>query len=585
MSISSHKPVLMDHATITRLAESAFPEPVYGNVTWQTLLSRPDTLTDSMCAGLATCPPEGFLALHQHTQAEIYYILSGTGTVEIDGKRHAVSGGSILWIPGDAVHGVFCGPGETLHWLYVFPEARFEDIIYRFQEPKTNIFLATCHAILEINANVDIHLASFISIKSAVTATSTAALEANPNATPIKFHEINGTSHFTALFAPSLGGSRLLSVAPTFWNMPTILRIISRAAMPFTGPQMVENYNEIRRIIAEVQPDLTVVDNLFTPGMTAARQMGIKWMILSPNTLKDLALPLQPRAAFFWKYPCVGTALSFPIPWHLIPLNVLYVFILIFFMIFDNHARAARKYVTEKTGARIFDQAEFSSPQPYLTILMASHPEFDFLMDYKPENIIPCGPIMRPVSPVRSVDSELENWLARGPTVFVNLGTLSWTTEDQAVEMAKAIRSVMIEWHDHDNHQDGRLQVLWKLKQTPDGHTEYETGNVVCSVNHGGANSFWEAVCAGVPQVVLPVWADTYDYAQRAEYLGIGKWGSKTSAPRYGAQELGSALHQVLMGPSASRMQVRARLLAKLRAQKGEGRDVAAKHIVESVGR
>ncbi|KAF0322545.1 cupin 2 conserved barrel domain protein [Colletotrichum asianum] len=128
-------PVLMDHSTITKLAESAFPEPLYGNVTWQTLLSRPDTLTDSMCAGLTTCPPEGFLALHQHTQAEIYYILSGTGSVEIDGKRHAVSGGSILWIPGDAVHGVFCGPGETLHWLYVFPEARFEDIIYRFQEP------------------------------------------------------------------------------------------------------------------------------------------------------------------------------------------------------------------------------------------------------------------------------------------------------------------------------------------------------------------------------------------------------------------------------------------------------------------
>lgn len=89
-----------------------------------------------MCAGLATCPPEGYLALHQHTQVEIYYILSGTGSVEINGERHRVSSGSILWIPGDAIHGVFCGPGETLHWLYVFPEARFGDITYRFLDAK-----------------------------------------------------------------------------------------------------------------------------------------------------------------------------------------------------------------------------------------------------------------------------------------------------------------------------------------------------------------------------------------------------------------------------------------------------------------
>lgn len=53
--------------------------------------------------------------------------------MEIDGVRHHVSEGSVLWIPGDAVHGVFCCADETLKWLYVFPEGGFEKIIYRFK--------------------------------------------------------------------------------------------------------------------------------------------------------------------------------------------------------------------------------------------------------------------------------------------------------------------------------------------------------------------------------------------------------------------------------------------------------------------
>jgi quercetin dioxygenase-like cupin family protein len=86
-----------------------------------------------MCAGIATCPSNGTLALHQHTQAEIYYVLAGSGQVEINGVRHHVTEGTVLWIPGDAMHGVFCGLDETLKWLYVFPEGRFEDIKYRFK--------------------------------------------------------------------------------------------------------------------------------------------------------------------------------------------------------------------------------------------------------------------------------------------------------------------------------------------------------------------------------------------------------------------------------------------------------------------
>ncbi|KAI1042031.1 hypothetical protein LB505_012154 [Fusarium chuoi] len=127
-------PVILDGNQINQTAFSSFPDTKYGTVIWQTLLSKPSTSSDSMCVGIATCPSNGTLALHQHSQSEIYYVLEGSGQVEIEGVRHHVKAGTVLWIPGDAMHGAFCGPDETLKWLYVFPEGRFEDIIYRFKD-------------------------------------------------------------------------------------------------------------------------------------------------------------------------------------------------------------------------------------------------------------------------------------------------------------------------------------------------------------------------------------------------------------------------------------------------------------------
>ncbi|CAN9081735.1 unnamed protein product [Alternaria alternata] len=126
-------PVIMHAEKVSDLASDSFPDATFGNVVWKTLLCNTNAASDNMCAGIATCPPNGTLALHQHTQAEMYYVLSGSGQVEIDGIRHHVNEGTVLWIPGDAVHGVFCGSDETLKWLYVFPEGKFEKIVYRFK--------------------------------------------------------------------------------------------------------------------------------------------------------------------------------------------------------------------------------------------------------------------------------------------------------------------------------------------------------------------------------------------------------------------------------------------------------------------
>jgi hypothetical protein len=203
----------------------------------------------------------------------------------------------------------------------------------------------------------------------------------------------------------------------------------------------------------------------------------------------------------------------------------------------DPRAREIAKYVGKELGTELVTMGTLMlSPLPGQKILSATRPELDFPLAKIPEHIFPCGPIIRPVKPVTELDPELATWLARGPTVLICLGTHRYFEEDEAVEMAMAIKHLLDMWEDDDEIGGirGKLQVLWKLKKpaksnlfvggedysTGPGSHVYSllagpiqddrlrivdwikpqpmavllTGQVVCSVNHGGANSFNEAV-------------------------------------------------------------------------------------------
>jgi hypothetical protein len=95
---------------------------------------------------------------------------------------------------------------------------------------------------------------------------------------------------------------------------------------------------------------------------------------------------------------------------------------------------------------------------------------------------------------------------------------------------------------------------------------------------------------AGIPQVVLPQWYDTYDYATRVEYLGIGLYGNNVAGhtckvdvenykapPMIDAKEFGSALLKAVGAKQGDGDAIRekARALGKL-CQKSGGRVQAA---------
>ncbi|KAF2658119.1 RmlC-like cupin [Lophiostoma macrostomum CBS 122681] len=129
------KPVVLSPAAISAREPERFPPDTKGgNVTWKTLVSSPQTPTDTFSSGIATCEGggEGHLELHRHAHAEIYHVISGRGVVIIDGREYDVEKGSVVYIPGDAEHGVRCVGEEDLVWLYVFAADRFGDVVYRF---------------------------------------------------------------------------------------------------------------------------------------------------------------------------------------------------------------------------------------------------------------------------------------------------------------------------------------------------------------------------------------------------------------------------------------------------------------------
>lgn len=109
-------------------------DPQKGRLGWRTLFSSDLTPTDGLTAGVAIVEPGGWLGLHRHDPAEIYYVLEGSGTVTIDGRDHPIAAGSAVFIPGNADHGARNTGSTVLRFLYAFPVDSFGDVEYRFTD-------------------------------------------------------------------------------------------------------------------------------------------------------------------------------------------------------------------------------------------------------------------------------------------------------------------------------------------------------------------------------------------------------------------------------------------------------------------
>ncbi|KAJ3488220.1 hypothetical protein NLG97_g6239 [Lecanicillium saksenae] len=471
---------------------------------------------------------------------------------------------------------------------------------------QANVFLATAHELLQLDAKLEVHICSFQSLEEPVSAIRHLNGGQLENSR-LKFVSLAGPSWKEALFGrPEHQFQELNDIRPTVWNVAKAAKL-TRIACPWTTEELCGLVKDIEKVIQDLSPDITLVDNLFTPAVTICYKLKPKWMVLSPNTYKEFALAHQPNQQYYWKYPPPRSTIPFPVPWYQMPL----VYYMVRKMYLNHNDAFMLEHAAKMKQLIDTEYADWAYisivPPEGLKILLATRPEIDFPFDVMPKHMIPCGPIVRPSAQVQDADPGLAKWLAQKSTVLVNLGTHASYDENHARSMAGALDSLLKK----ANTLGKPLQILWKLnaREYTDDPTvmlkefmsewadavrivswlEVEpisiltSGHIVCSVNHGGANSFFEAVSAGVPQVVLPVWGDTYDFAKRAEWLGVGKFGSPSYAPKVDKKELGKALKQVVLGPEAVKFRAKATQLAGLCKQDGGGRSIAAKTILREI--
>ncbi|MGB5871535.1 MAG: cupin domain-containing protein [Albidovulum sp.] len=109
-------------------------DPVYGDVTWRTLISADRTPSADFLLGVAEFPAHGVLNLHRHAPPEFYLCTAGSGVVTIDGVENHVTAGTAVFIPGNAEHGVKAG-ADGLTFAYGFAQNAFSDIEYVFSNP------------------------------------------------------------------------------------------------------------------------------------------------------------------------------------------------------------------------------------------------------------------------------------------------------------------------------------------------------------------------------------------------------------------------------------------------------------------
>ena len=202
----------------------------------------------------------------------------------------------------------------------------------------------------------------------------------------------------------------------------------------------------------------------------------------------------------------VSSGFPFPLPWYYVLANIYLIFQAVVSLIVSSRVRMLAS--TRKEHGITATTRGYVEKTLYITPAL---PEIDFPL-IMPKNITACGPILLPEIPVSESDPELTAWLQKRPTVLVNLGSLAASDASSTRELAIGLRIVL--------EQCADLQVLWKLtsdrysdeclgqilsRELNEGRVRIvnwlvadplailQSGHVVCSVHHGGANSYYEA--------------------------------------------------------------------------------------------
>lgn len=125
------RPLVISEGDVVR---DSWDDTAKGVLGFRALFSAGITATQALTAGIADLNAGGWLGLHRHPPAEVYYLVEGHGTVTLEGVDYPVSAGSAVYIPGDTEHGIRNTGPTPLRFFYAFAVDSFDDVTYRFSQ-------------------------------------------------------------------------------------------------------------------------------------------------------------------------------------------------------------------------------------------------------------------------------------------------------------------------------------------------------------------------------------------------------------------------------------------------------------------
>ena len=158
---------------------------------------------------------------------------------------------------------------------------------------QANVMLAVLHELLQ-HRDLDIHIASFRQLQSRV-----AEVGSGPN--HATFHAFQAPSMYDCIRRDGL--EPVLPHPPGVWNAHSTYRRAFECVLCWNSREYMDIYESCKELINDLNPTAIVIDPLFPQGIDACTSLRRKYLVLTPVTLKEIVIAVQPRLEHFWKYP------------------------------------------------------------------------------------------------------------------------------------------------------------------------------------------------------------------------------------------------------------------------------------------
>jgi MGT family glycosyltransferase len=344
--------------------------------------------------------------------------------------------------------------------------------------------------------------------------------------------------------------------APVF-RKPTIEQLEGFIAPTFEALCDGARYVDERlvEIIGELEPDVIVEDNVVSfPALPACGRPWVRIVSCNPAEVKDPLVP-PPFSGYPSDERSGWNAYRAEYARTLGPLHE----------DFDTFCR--------ERGAPRLDRLEFVHTSPWLNLLL-----YPAEVDYPRER--PLGETWHNLeSSVRATDSEwtLPEQLASGddPLVYLSLGSLGSADVELMRTLIDSLAAAPYRVIVSMGPQHDQLELASNMVGAEFLPQTTILPEVDLVITHGGNNTVTECLHFGKPMVVLPLFWDQYDNAQRIDETGFG---TRLDTYAHEPAELSGAIDRLLADePLAARLAETSR---RLRDARGTER---AADLIESV--